>query len=156
MAYLIWRYQIPPAEALARVQLARAISEPNHGFMEQLDLFHEMMAPEDLEGCPKYQRWMYQREIALSNACGLAPDVDKIRFEDEHAPETSDSESELKCRKCRSVTSNSSSSLSKPSQSFNAFVVPAPQRVAYSCTGAYSRHLPFSWITKCPQTQRRQ
>lgn len=102
-AYLIWRYRINPTEALSQIRLARPICEPNQGFMEQLELFSEMAAPGDLEDCPKYQRWTYKREVALSNACGLAPDADKIRFEDEHGQETNRPEFELRCRKCRFV-----------------------------------------------------
>ena len=61
-----------------------------------------MATPEDVEKTPAYQRWLYQREVELSRACGQAPEADKIRFEDEHAAgEKVDSELEFRCRKCR-------------------------------------------------------
>jgi dual specificity phosphatase 12 len=53
-----------------------------------------------VEETPAYQRWVYQREIELSRACGQAPEADKIRFEDEHVSEET-SGFELRCRKCR-------------------------------------------------------
>jgi dual specificity phosphatase 12 len=70
--------------------------------MKQLELYGEMQAPEDVEQTPAYQRWVYQREIELSRACGQAPEADKIRFEDEHVTDQQSS-FELRCRKCRCV-----------------------------------------------------
>lgn len=71
--------------------------------MKQLQLYHSMATPENVEETPKYQRWLYEREIELSRACGLAPEADKIRFEDEHDTGSSTADFELRCRKCRSV-----------------------------------------------------
>lgn len=70
--------------------------------MKQLELYGEMQTPENVEQTPAYQRWVYQREIELSRACGQAPEADKIRFEDEHVTDQN-SGFELRCRKCRSV-----------------------------------------------------
>lgn len=61
-----------------------------------------MDMPENIDDAPVYQRWLYQREVEASRACGQAPEADKIRFEDEHTPaNTSSSDFELRCRKCR-------------------------------------------------------
>ena len=100
IAYLMQTHQISPPEALSHVRQARSICEPNDGFMEQLRLYGEMRAPDNVEESPSYQRWVYHREIELSRACGQAPEADKIRFEDEHAIDQT-STFELRCRKCR-------------------------------------------------------
>lgn len=102
IAYLMQEHNISPSEALSHLRQARSICEPNDGFMKQLDLYHQMQTPEDVEQTPTYQRWVYQREIELSRACGQAPEADKIRFEDEHVTDQS-SVFELRCRKCRCV-----------------------------------------------------
>ena len=93
-----------PTEALERLREVRPIAEPNAGFMTQLELYHSMGCPNDVVAQPKYQRWLYQREVETSLACGRPPDA--IRFEDE---EPRDSESgnsaaatlDVRCRKCR-------------------------------------------------------
>ena len=100
-AYLMERYGLSPAEALSQIREARPFCEPNDGFMKQLDLYHKMHMPEDVEEAPVYQRWLYEREVELSRACGQAPEADKIRFEDEHDTASSSADFELRCRKCR-------------------------------------------------------
>jgi hypothetical protein len=100
IAYLMQEHNISPSEALSHVRQARSICEPNDGFMKQLELYGEMQTPEDVDNTPAYQRWVYQREIELSRACGQAPEAEKIRFEDEHVTDES-SGFELRCRKCR-------------------------------------------------------
>lgn len=102
IAYLMQKYNINTSEALAYVRRARSIVEPNPGFMEQLDLYGQMHTPPNVEDTPAYQRWVYQREIELSRACGQAPEPDKIRFEDEHVTDEA-ANFELRCRKCRQV-----------------------------------------------------
>lgn len=100
MAYLMQKHNINAAQALAFLRQARPICEPNAGFMKQLELYGEMQMPENVEETPAYQRWMYQREIELSRACGQAPEAEKIRFEDEHVVD-GPVKFELRCRKCR-------------------------------------------------------
>ena len=65
-----------------------------------------MKCPKNIEEEPKYQRWLYQREVDLALAAGMAPD--KIRFEDEENRDVEDNgnEMEYKCKKCRHVTSH--------------------------------------------------
>lgn len=102
VAYLIHKYGVSPQQALERIRQSRPFVEPNDGFMQQLELYYEMEAPENVEDTPQYQRWMYQREVELSRQCGMAPDADKIRFEDEHTLWGGKEEAlELRCRKCR-------------------------------------------------------
>ncbi|KAF2013796.1 dual specificity protein phosphatase 12 [Aaosphaeria arxii CBS 175.79] len=100
IAYMMQKHNISATDALTQIRQARSICEPNEGFMKQLELYGDMMTPENVEESPAYQRWVYQREIQLSSACGQAPEADKIRFEDEHRTEQT-SEFELRCRKCR-------------------------------------------------------
>jgi len=104
-AYLMKRHGISPNEALAQIRQARPLCEPNDGFMKQLELYHQISTPDNVEDTSAYQRWLYQREVELSRACGQAPEAEKIRFEDEHAAQDSASSAayELRCRKCRSV-----------------------------------------------------
>lgn len=100
-AFLMYRYHISPAEALAQIRQSRPFVDPNDGFMKQLELYHKIQTPEDVEHAPAYQRWLYQREVELSRACGQAPEAEKIRFEDEHSSASADADFELRCRKCR-------------------------------------------------------
>jgi dual specificity phosphatase 12 len=73
--------------------------------MAQLELYKEMGCPRDIDSQPKYQRWLYQREVDLALAAGMAPD--RVRFEDEELQDERDErdgsgrEVELRCRKCR-------------------------------------------------------
>jgi dual specificity phosphatase 12 len=82
------------------------MAEPNDGFMAQLKLYKGMGCPRDIEAHPKYQRWLYKREVDEALACNMAPD--RIRFEDEQKQEDSriteageDGEREFRCKRCR-------------------------------------------------------
>jgi dual specificity phosphatase 12 len=103
-AYLMHKYHISPSDAIAQIRESRPLAEPNEGFMQQLELYHQMNMPVAVEESPIYQRWLYQREVRLSSECGQAPDADKIRFEDEHVEANGEAdlaEKELRCKKCR-------------------------------------------------------
>jgi dual specificity phosphatase 12 len=103
-AYLMHKYKISPSDAISQIRESRPLAEPNDGFMRQLELYHQMNMPVDVNASPIYQRWLFQRELRLSNECGQAPDADKIRFEDEHVDakgEAAPAEKELRCKKCR-------------------------------------------------------
>ncbi|KAK0277074.1 tyrosine protein phosphatase yvh1 [Friedmanniomyces endolithicus] len=100
-AFLMQRHGITREEALSQIQQARPICEPNEGFWKQLELYHDMATPKNVDEHPAYQRWLYQREIELSRACGQAPEAEKIRFEDEHVHAQAAAEFEMRCRKCR-------------------------------------------------------
>ena len=103
-AYLMHKYNISPSEAIAQIRESRPLAEPNEGFMQQLELYHQMKMPVVIEESLIYQRWLYQREVRLSSECGQAPDPDKIRFEDEHVEAKSEAnlaEKEFRCKKCR-------------------------------------------------------
>ena len=94
------------SSALELIRESRPMAEPNDGFMKQLELYKEMGCPRDIDGHPKYQRWLYRREVDLALAAGMAPD--RVRFEDEEAQDESDNvdkEIELRCRKCRYLLS---------------------------------------------------
>ena len=112
------------SSALELVRESRPIAEPNDGFMAQLELYKEMGCPRDIDAHPRYQRWLYQREVDLALAAGMAPD--RVRFEDKEIQEERDSEGkevELRCRKCRYVLLLSSIALlTKPIRSIIAFV----------------------------------
>jgi dual specificity phosphatase 12 len=105
--------KIDPTTALAQLQETRDIVEPNPGFEEQLNLYYQMGTPSvndtPLDDIPAYQRWMYNREVALSAACGQAPET--LRFADDQSSGSNDKEtstSEMRCRKCRKVLLTSS------------------------------------------------
>ncbi|KAF2809555.1 dual specificity protein phosphatase 12 [Mytilinidion resinicola] len=106
IAYLMQQHNISAEEALSHLRKARPICEPNSGFMSQLELYGSMSTPQNVEESPAYQRWVFQREVELSRACGQAPDAEKIRFEDEHASQDS-VDYELRCRKCRRTLATS-------------------------------------------------
>lgn len=72
--------------------------------MAQLKVYHQMGCPEDVASHPLYSRWLYNREVEESVACGRAPEMDSVLFEDERPQQRVDSgtpETEIKCRKCR-------------------------------------------------------
>ena len=98
------RYGITAEQALSQIRETRPFCEPNDGFMKQLQLYYEMTMPVDVDQSPGYQRWLYQREVELSRACGIAPEAEKIRFEDEHETAIPTADFELRCRKCRYVS----------------------------------------------------
>ncbi len=105
---------LTPESALALLRQSRPIAEPNDGFMEQLQLYHSMGCPDTIDSQPKYQRWLYQKRIQESLAINRAPEVDNIRFEDEHEEEKEDSRTtaekrdlDIKCRKCRRLLAKS-------------------------------------------------
>jgi len=115
LAYLLSQEPtLTPNSALQLLRTSRPLVEPNVGFMYQLELYHKMKCPSNMDEQPEYQRWLYQREVELSRAAGQPPDADKIRFEDEHARavegvkeevQTEEAVIEIKCRKCRFVPS---------------------------------------------------
>lgn len=90
-----------PHEALMLLRRTRQMCEPNDGFMEQLQLYHKMGCPSNVIDHPFYQRWLYQRAVEDSVACGRGPDLGDIRFEDKDADQTSNKGMEVRCRKCR-------------------------------------------------------
>ncbi|KAK5116655.1 hypothetical protein LTR62_007329 [Meristemomyces frigidus] len=118
-AFLMQRYGVTPDQALAQIRETRPLCEPNEGFWKQLELYHSIATPEDIEETPAYQRWLYQRELELSRACAQAPEAEKIRFEDEHEQEES-------------------AGTSKPARSFIYRILPDPP---YGRTLATSQYL---------------
>ena len=93
---------LTPEEALDKLRESRGVCEPNADFWNQLKMYQDMGRPVDLESEPKYQRWLYQRELDASRAVRQAPEAERIRFEDEHTTAAqTDGAFELKCRRCR-------------------------------------------------------
>ncbi|KAI4714845.1 hypothetical protein J4E89_000526 [Alternaria sp. Ai002NY15] len=144
IAYLMQEHNISPSEALSHVRQARSICEPNEGFMKQLELYGEMQTPENVEDTPAYQRWVYQREIELSRACGQAPEADKIRFEDEHVTDET-SGFELRCRKCRRALATSTYLLSHGSASSVSDETPEAKKASSQNCSHYFLD-PLSWM----------
>ncbi|KAL4819113.1 protein-tyrosine phosphatase-like protein [Aspergillus spinulosporus] len=106
IAYLLhWqRNALTPQSALALLRESRPLCEPNPGFMEQLNVYHQMGCPDDVTSHPLYSRWLYRREVEESVACGRAPEMDSVYFEDEQPQQhvdTTGPATEIKCRKCR-------------------------------------------------------
>lgn len=121
-----------PDAGLTLLRQSRPLVEPNTGFMEQLRLWHHMRCPrtaDALAAAPPYQRWLYAREVESARSVGKAPDVEWIRFEDEHEASASSTQQreearavqgvreevragqraalELKCKKCRRTLARS-------------------------------------------------
>lgn len=146
------KYHISPSEALEQIRQSRPLCEPNEGFMKQLELYHEMQTPENVEDTPTYQRWVYQREVEMSRACGQAPEAEKIRFEDEHVAAKDDNGFDMRCRKCRQVTHSLASSswstdnLNRRTLATSQFLIPhqAQRGPADSCTHYFLD--PLSWM----------
>ncbi|KAH8697219.1 dual specificity phosphatase [Talaromyces proteolyticus] len=106
IAYLMNRQPkgLNPDTTLKLIRKSRPIAEPNEGFMNQLWLYHEMGCPDDVVNHPSYIRWLSNRQIELSTACGKAPEMNVVRFEDELPSRESASDErpiEVRCRKCR-------------------------------------------------------
>ncbi|KAF3491916.1 yvh1 [Arthroderma uncinatum] len=109
MAFLLHRQPgaLTPAETLELLRRTRPLCEPNRGFMEQLELYHQMGCPDNVVDHPMYQRWLYQRAVQDSVACGKGPELDEIHFEDQRTKNADannkeqGSGTEIKCRKCR-------------------------------------------------------
>ncbi|OJJ03693.1 hypothetical protein ASPVEDRAFT_746919 [Aspergillus versicolor CBS 583.65] len=106
IAYLLHqqRSALTPQSALALIRESRPLCEPNPGFMEQLNVYHQMGCPEDVTSHTLYSRWLYHREVEESVACGRAPEMQSVLFEDEQPQQRIDSDgqnTEIKCRRCR-------------------------------------------------------
>ncbi|KAI9815030.1 MAG: tyrosine protein phosphatase yvh1 [Pycnora praestabilis] len=107
---MMQKHKISPLEALSKIQQTRPICEPNDGFMQQLELYHTMQTPLNVDEEPAYQRWLYNRKVELSVACGKAPE--NVRFEDEvgrgvKGLQTEGDRYDLRCRKCRQILAKS-------------------------------------------------
>ncbi|KAG0136678.1 protein-tyrosine phosphatase-like protein [Tuber indicum] len=128
-AYLMASRCLAPHLALGIVRRVRPFVEPNSGFMQQLELYYQMEFAENVEDHPIYQRWIYLRDVEMSNAAGRAPE--RIHFRDAEADigritrvkegETPEEKGEvqLRCKKCRTVLAYSASftpHMPKPAQ----------------------------------------
>ena len=61
-AYLMQKYGVSPEAALKQLCEGRPVCSPNAGFMEQLEVFHEMLqAPDEQAAEQIYQRWLKGR-----------------------------------------------------------------------------------------------
>ncbi|KAI9371544.1 protein-tyrosine phosphatase-like protein [Aspergillus egyptiacus] len=106
IAYLLHhkRNAFTPQSALALLRESRPLCEPNPGFMEQLNIYRRMGCPDDVVSHPLYSRWLYHRDVEESVACGRAPEMSSVLFEDEqpqHPVDIAAPSTEIKCRKCR-------------------------------------------------------
>ncbi|KAI5359790.1 Putative Dual specificity protein phosphatase 12 [Septoria linicola] len=144
-AYLMHKYGLSPDEALAQLRESRPLCEPNDGFWKQLELYHEMGRPDRVEEVPAYQRWLYLQEVAMSRACGQAPEAEKIRFEDEHSTGSGSADLEMRCKKCRRALATSQYIVShKPRQ--NQQTGQPPDRTITSTACAHYFLDPLSWM----------
>lgn len=104
--------------ALQCVRKARSMAEPNPGFMRQLELWWEMGCPADDDGAverhPTYQKWLYDGMLQEARDLRMAPDTERIRFEDEVSVQGKEKEDatasqndgkEVRCKKCRRTLS---------------------------------------------------
>ncbi|KNG85847.1 dual specificity phosphatase [Aspergillus nomiae NRRL 13137] len=133
---------LTPQSALAIIKESRPLCEPNDGFMKQLSIYHEMGCPDDVISHPLYSRWLYRREVEESVACGRAPEMNSVLFEDEqpHKPQdNTDRTTEIKCRKCRRNLATT------------PFIIPhGPQNGAKGPTDCAHIFLhPLTWMRPC-------
>ena len=100
-------HDLTPEAALKRLREARPKVQPNDGFMEQLQLWHEMRATDEPSEHPVYERWLYKCHVERSVEDGRAPT--EIRFEDKENWPLGASSGLLtvRCRKCRKILANS-------------------------------------------------
>ena len=104
IAYLLSILPTPsntPSSILETIRICRPLAEPNRGFMQQLELYHRMGCPTDVAAHPVYQRWLFQQEVEMSNACNRAPE--NIHFSDQAKgdADVGNGDLEYRCRKCR-------------------------------------------------------
>ncbi|KAA8893013.1 protein-tyrosine phosphatase-like protein [Sphaerosporella brunnea] len=138
-AYLMQSRQLDAQGAVQLIRQARHFVEPNAGFMEQLEIYHQMQYTANLADHPIYQRWLYKMEVKTSRA---APDPKKIHFRNEEKKieeitgETPGQRIELRCRKCRTTLATSD---------FLALHVSKSAQAAKECC---SHHFvePMSWM----------
>jgi dual specificity phosphatase 12 len=103
-AYIMKKFKQTAIQAILRIKSVRPIVEPNAGFFQQLELYERMRMADDVDAHPAYQRWLYQREVQETAPHGITPDVNKVRFEDEHAGPADGAAAarvEYRCRRCR-------------------------------------------------------
>lgn len=109
-------HRLTLSAALGLLCQGRPLAEPNPGFQEQLQLYFDMDCPEtsaQLEADPRYQRWLYRRQVEEYLAADQAPPVQTVRFEDEAGVPKDEGEGEtvatgkqsgeIRCRKCRTT-----------------------------------------------------
>ena len=92
-----------------KIRAVRHFICPNLSFRLQLELYSEMGCPDQVQVQPKYQRWLFRKQIETSNANCRPPE--QIRFCDQEKEvaevqglEEGSSESvelELRCKRCR-------------------------------------------------------
>ncbi|KAF2209194.1 hypothetical protein CERZMDRAFT_114129 [Cercospora zeae-maydis SCOH1-5] len=64
IAYLMWKYNLTPDEALAQLREGRGVCEPNPGFMEQLDVYQRMLQAGNSPTAKKiYDTWVNERDL---------------------------------------------------------------------------------------------
>ncbi|OJJ44728.1 hypothetical protein ASPZODRAFT_70960 [Penicilliopsis zonata CBS 506.65] len=142
IAYLLSRQPavLTPQSALEILRESRPLCEPNEGFMEQLALYHKMGCPEEdiTDNNHLYSRWLYHREVQDSVACGRAPDMQAVLFEDDSKASQASgaNNTEIKCRKCRRTLATTS------------FVIPHEQKSKPSSTTECAHVFlhPLTWM----------
>ena len=109
IAYLMKTRNLSPEEAMEKVRAIRPFICPNLSFRLQLDLYWDMGCPDQVQEQPKYQRWLFQKQLGTSNAIGRPPeqiifcDQEKAVAEVQGLEEgsTESVELELRCKRCR-------------------------------------------------------
>ncbi|KAL9125307.1 MAG: hypothetical protein Q9217_005476, partial [Psora testacea] len=160
---------LTPDSALSLIRQCRPFAEPNPGFMSQLELYHKLGCPADLDAEPAYQSWRYRRTVNESLARGQAPDANELRYGDEgKASRRSGGEGTegsvqgqqepapammmmmtYRCRRCRQVLASTSHILKhtpKPpttSKTFNS--ESSAQLVSQPCAHLFLDQ-PLSWM----------
>ncbi|KAK4505678.1 hypothetical protein PRZ48_003643 [Zasmidium cellare] len=62
IAYLMYKYHISPTAALAQLNEGRPVCEPNPGFQEQLEVYHDMLrCDSEADANRVYDQWLKTR-----------------------------------------------------------------------------------------------
>lgn len=118
-----------PESALSLLRQVRPLADPNSGFVTQLELYHRLGCPKDLDAHPEYQRWCWDRSVANARERREAPDLTGMTLRDEGGllggpaaegldgggsgmKQEEDVEREFRCRRCRTYLSSSACLLS--------------------------------------------
>lgn len=109
IAYLMKTRKLSPEEAMDKVRAVRPLICPNLSFRLQLELYSDMGCPDQVQDQPKYQRWLFRKQLETSNAIGRPPE--QIRFCDQEKEvaeaqglvggSSEPVELELRCKRCR-------------------------------------------------------
>ncbi|EMR11183.1 hypothetical protein PNEG_00776 [Pneumocystis murina B123] len=127
-AYLMQRLKISKEEAILYIKKVHPDAEPNPGFMEQLQLFHDCNYVLNQE-MKLYRQWLLKHKIYSSLQDKKVPEI-SLYSQDESIQ---NGQIHLRCKKCRLVLANS-----------NYIIDHQPQQSFIQCTHFFLE--PLAWM----------